>query len=222
MIRLAHPQLERVFEFEENHISTLIVESPALFRRFALDLLNQKDGLDGEFVLSQDYKPISFLKCSEIISDIISFDLNRKTLITKLCNQLDRLALDETRFADTQNLLSDIERYLIDLSCEIPGDFYFDKLNIGAIIKASGLQLANDTGDLLEQILNYIELVRELEGDKIFIFINMRSYFSHDEMQSFVDYILRKKLQLFLLDNREYPMLHNENRLVVDEDLCEI
>lgn len=66
-----------------------------------------------------------------------------------------------------------------------------------------------------------MELVRELDRDRLFIMINMRTYFSDEEMESFIQTVVLHDFKLLLLESTSRPILKNVKRFTVDEDLCE-
>lgn len=74
---------------------------------------------------------------------------------------------------------------------------------------------------LAEKIIDYIELVREFLGDKLFIFINMRTWFSDESVNEFLATAVAHEYKVLLIDGFSAPLLENENRLTVDDDLCE-
>ena len=80
---------------------------------------------------------------------------------------------------------------------------------------------AQDYDDPLEKILDYMELVREFDREKLFIFVNLRSFFPDDRVALFLESALGHGFQLLLIDGREYDKLELERRVTVDRDLCE-
>lgn len=62
----------------------------------------------------------------------------------------------------------------------------------------------------------------QLEREKLFVFVNARSYFAQEELAAFVTAARARKHRLLLLDGRPYPLLPGERRVLLDEDLCEL
>lgn len=48
---------------------------------------------------------------------------------------------------------------------------------IAGLLKAAGITLREDYTDPMEQLLDYMELVRCYEREKLFVFVNLRSFF---------------------------------------------
>ena len=92
------------------------------------------------------------------------------------------------------------------------------------IIKSAGIEICNDyegeTGDA-ERIIDYMELVREFERDKLFITVNMRSFFSDEVADSFMKTVVSHGFKIFMIEASEHTILENERRIKIDKDLCE-
>ena len=58
--------------------------------------------------------------------------------------------------------------------------------------------------------------------DEIAIFVNLRSYFPDDSISRFLQTALDHQYRLLLVDAWEHPKLPEEQRLIIDKDLCEI
>ncbi len=222
MKRIVHPDISRDFVFEENLVHAWVVEKPAFFRALVSDLYAQMNGEEGKFVLSEAYKPVDIAKHMDLITQFIPFELNRKNLLAKICAAAEREAVNEHNYTRTQELLAEIERYANDLLFAYPYDFVYDKLTVGNLFKSIGIAVEDHYDREIERILDYMQLVRDFDRDRIFVFVNLRSYFSTADLEAFFRDALARKFHLWLIDNREYPRFPGEQRFLIDEDLCEI
>ncbi len=222
MRRLVHPEISQQIEFEENRINTVVIENRDFFRRILTDLAKQINGEDGEFILSSDYAPIEISTHVELITQVIPFEINRKSLLTKIYAFAEHEAVNESNFTATQELLSHIERHIHALLFSCSYDFEIEKLNIGTIVKSIGIVLSENYDNELEKLLDYMQLVREFDREKIFIYVNLRSYFSDIDMEIFAKEAVSRKFQILLIENMENKRLSFEKRLIIDKDLCEI
>ena len=66
-----------------------------------------------------------------------------------------------------------------------------------------------------------MELDRELDRDRLIIMINMRTYFSDEEMNTFIESACLHDFKVLLLESSSFARLKNAKRFTVDEDLCE-
>lgn len=218
---LAHPEMETVFDFEKDCVQTLVIENPDFFRSLLKDIAGQLEGFSGDAVLSSDYSPIPFSQHAELIDSILSFQLGRKTLLNKAISRLESVALSETFYARTVELLSNLECLFADLAFDLPCDVVCAKMNIGSILKAAGVEFCDDYENDLERLLDYMEIVRELDREKLFIFVNLRSYYPDEEICAFLDTAMRHEYRVLLVDSSDHSLLPNEIRTTVDADLCE-
>ena len=220
-MKYVYPELEAAIDTDNGCYNTLVIENQRLLVRLIGDICRQITGLEGEGVLSADQiLPMSKYAC--LLDTFVPFDLNKKTLITKLVNALDRAAQEEERFEDTAGLLRDTENWLNRLSLQFSSDIVFTNVSASAIIKACSPEIRSDKDSLAEQILDFMELIREFDRDRLFITLNLRSFISDEEMELFVNTALAHGFNLLGIECCEHARLSRERRTIVDADLCEI
>lgn len=220
-MKLAHPMLDTVFSTEEDRVPTLVIENQVFFRSFLQDISDQIAGFDGKAVLSLNDRVLPFQGNAELVDSFLGFTLNRKPLVNKILSVLERDAVEGARYMDTMAILSSVENLLSELSQFFPCGLSCTKLSIGAIWRAIGIEIAQDYDDPLEMILDYMDLVREFDRDKLFIFVNIRSYFPDEKVELFLETALGHGFQMLLIDSRDYDRLEAEKRVIIDKDLCE-
>lgn len=98
------PNIEFVFDFEENNIYNLIIESQSFFRELIEDINGQLDGEEGKCVISQNGEPMEMSKYAELIDDFAPFEINRKSLLAKLNSYIEKKAVNEELYVSTQEL----------------------------------------------------------------------------------------------------------------------
>lgn len=94
-------------------------------------------------------------------------------------------------------------------------------MNIGSILKAAGLEFCDDYDSDLERFLDYMEITRELDRDKLFLFVNLRSFYPDAEIGAFIDSALGHEYHVLMVDSSARSLLPDECRTTVDADLCE-
>lgn len=218
---LAHPQMETVFDFDEHCVQTLIIEEPMFFRCFLKDIAGQIEGLSGKLALSSDFSPIPFSQNAELIDSILSFQMGRKTLLNKVISRMESTALSEAYYVRTAELMGSLECLFADIAFDLPCDVVCAKMNIGSILKAAGVEFCDDYDNDLERLLDYMEIVRELDREKLFVFVNLRSYYPDEEIRAFISTALSHEYRVLMVESSAHSLLSNENRTTVDADLCE-
>lgn len=220
-MKLATPFFNTVLTFNEGTILTLVIESQPCLYVLLDDLTKQLAGNEGSCILSENEAPIPFSKHAELIDTFVPFSLNRKTLLTKITGHMEQAGTDETHYLKTQELLANIERYFNELSFDLPCEIGYDKLNLPALIRAAGISVIDDTPDPLEKLLLYMELVRTLDKDRLFIFLNFRCYFDDEQAEKIMQSVIDHKYCILMLETSDRPRLSLERRLTIDKDRCE-
>ena len=182
--------------------------------------MTQVQGEEGISVLSEDNKVLPMAKHIELITRFVPFDMNQKNLITKMTTRMQNIAIDESHYLETKEMLGKWEQYLMKLSLDMVGTFGFSKISIETLIKAAGICVDDDYDNLGEQLLDYFELVQEYDGKKLFILVNLRSYLSDAEMNLFLQNIIERDIQILILESSEHPILEWECRHIADADFC--
>ena len=220
-MRFVYPDIEHVFETGGEAVPTLVLENAALLQALLTDVTGQIAGDAGRAVLSQGDKILGFDKHAELLDRFVPFEINRRSLLTKAASILEKTAVAGEHYLRTVSLLGEMQRFLQDLAFEsLPGEACFSKLEIGALIKAAGLEFLAEHTSLCEQLLDYFELVTALERPKLFITLNLRALLNDTEAELFLDSVLLHKYNVCMIEVMDLPRLSRESRLVVDRDLC--
>lgn len=217
-----YPDIERPFECAKGYINTLVVENGPFLHRLMEDIGSQIAGFDGRALVSRDAKLLNFTKSVVLLDNFILFDINQKPLLNRVVSALEKTAMQAEFYERSAEILSLLENYLYELSFGYPCDVVFPKLSVPALLKAAGVQLETDQSSLCAKVLDYMELMEEFDGQKLFITLNLRAFVSEEEIERFMETVLDRGYSLLMIENRDYRRLSFEKRLVVDEDLCEI
>lgn len=78
------------------------------------------------------------------------------------------------------------------------------------------------TTTLPEKLLDYFEMVREFERNKLFFTVNLRSFLSDKEAEAFFRSVVMHEFSVIMFENKDYPKSKWEKRLILDADLCTI
>lgn len=210
-----------VIDFEEGFINSIILENSGLFNRLITNFVNQINGEEGLIVLSDDNREMKIANSTELISTFIPFEINSKKLLTKIASIIEKEAVNEQYYARTEELLTNIELYIDELAAVLPCELIYETITPASLVRMAGLKICNDSMSELENIFDYMNLVRELDRDKLFVFVNMRSYYEDVEMQNFIDTVVAHKFRVLLVESHCKSLLRCEKRLVIDNDLCE-
>lgn len=220
-MKMVHPKITNRIEVSEQRINTLVIESPGFLYDLVNDIKKQIDNLDGNTILSFHNEPISFHKYADLITDPLSFEINNRKIMTKILSALEKCGLEDVYYEQTRKLMAQIEAYINELALNFEANIVCDDISLQRILKAAEIYVADEYERLIDRIYAYMELVREFEGDKLFIFVNLSSFVEFEQLQEFAVTVIGHAYRVLLIDSQDFKRLENENRLIIDQDLCE-
>ena len=207
---------------KEGDAIEFIIENQKLFRETVEDFKHQLEGEDGSLILSINDKPVTLRKHVELFDDICPFDINSKALLNRIYSNMESTAISEQFYVKGQELLAQIEQYLDGLGEEQGVFLDYTKLSFDSIVRAIGTRISVDYETPLEAIIDYMELINRYDGEKLYCFINFRSYFNDDEMLAFIQTLSMKGLRTLFLESLERKYIMETKRVIIDADLCVI
>ena len=202
-------------DINKDKTNILVIDDHKLFGSFCYDL-NRKDT---EKVVFIDNGKLVNIKDIIIFNDILSFNFNDKTIITKLYNKLSKSIISNVEidnelkkyFMKISNILYDeIEYYNVDIDLN-------EEIDLVKYFKLAGIEFDNKHNNLIEKFIDILEIYSELY-DQIMIFINVLTYFSNEEIRGILKYITYKKISVLFLENSYNRSVYFENKYVIDDD----
>lgn len=218
---LCHPQMETIMDFSGTKAQTLVIEAPNFLRTFLQDLYDQINSMEGELVLSEQDKQLAIGNWVEVMDNFLNFDMNKKPLLNKITGQMERIAGSDAFFLKTSDILQRLEAYTSELAFSFDCDIVCGHCTVSGLLKGMGVTVRDEYEDPLERLIDYMELVREFERDKLFVYVNLRSFFSDAEIEGFLRTALDHGYRILLIDAQSHEKLSLESRITVDNDLCE-
>lgn len=220
---IAYPEVGLFCELDESLVLELVVENQHIFSSLISDIHAQMNGGDGKFVLAKDNKPLELRKSAELITQIIPFEINQRELITKLYGELKNISVNENHYERTQQLMTDISAYLYAVTEELENDITVGQpQDISGLLKAFDVRFAESGMSLPEQILEYMIAVNDFKSERIFFFVNLRSYLTDAQAQLLYKNILLKKMTAVCIENTAHPRLSTSSTIIIDQDMCVI
>lgn len=221
-MKLLFSQFSAPISLEDGCLCSIIIENQQAFRAIIKDIHRQLNGEPGSCVLSAKGKPLDMPKHAEMFTEIVPFPCNRKTLITRAIATIEQRSMETEYFERSRSVFASIEKLLTELCEDYPLSFDGDKLSISGLLKQLNLSIEESPESDLDAILSYMDMVAEFERDKLFIFVNLRNYFNDKELANFFYTTRLRKHRILLIEGSEHPLLPEEQRVIIDADLCEI
>ena len=75
-------------EFIENQVATLVIENQKVFSEFVQNLNQQINGDEGDLILSDEDKELSFSKQAVLVTNPFTLNCNEKRIVNKLYKEL--------------------------------------------------------------------------------------------------------------------------------------
>ncbi|HIT21669.1 MAG TPA: type II-A CRISPR-associated protein Csn2 [Candidatus Scybalousia intestinigallinarum] len=157
----------------------------------------------------------------EVIIDYFNFDFSNKKYQAKLIDMLNHVidSEDISRFNNEfKKIRKLVEKNLgkLDLPIVIQKDFELD-----SFIKVLKLSI-RENKSLLDNLLLIIDIEKTFHLNYFYVFVNLKSYLSHTEINELYKYALYNQVSILMLDNDTYgTCLDNEHKIIIDENLNE-
>lgn len=210
------------FEIIGEKVNILAIEKPSELYSFVNELHHQINGENGKIVVSQDNKPIKLSAKVELLTHLIPFEINSKKMLTKLYSYFSRKLQEAENFEEGIKLQEAVSSFMSKLTqCEMI-ETEFDSVDVVALFKAVDFRLNNESNSLEDQLIEYMTCVRELDGEKIFVFVNLLSYIDADKRHLLYKTITDHDFCVILLEHSAVEPSNSINQMIIDEDLCVI
>lgn len=223
-MKLVHRFLPHPIIIEENKVNVIVIENQDMLSEIISEVIDEISCKSGNFVLSDDDGRIDFSKTAEIITDVFSLDINDKKFLSKLFTELKAESSNERFYIKTMELNSAISSYLTALT-DLEGFnvIHEEEGDLSNIFKAFDLRFADEAVSLSEKIIEYIGVCSEFAGKNIFIFVNLKSFVSEEDLEKIYEFSFYKKINLILFESHadDSPNEYDFVR-IIDRDLCEV
>ncbi len=219
-MRLVNIKYNMNIEFDENEILEIVIEQPRAFSEIVYMLINQCNGADGDFVLSEDEHIIKLNKYADIIMDFFAVSPNNKKIITKLYSGLEETADNyiEEKAKINSKIVSVLDAITTSEGCaEISYNLDF---NWSDLFKLYNVAFSDEYLDLINRISSYIKILSQFTDIKMLFLVNARSYLTKDELIALYDTARYCKVNITLIEGHECIERNGEKRYIIDKDLC--
>jgi CRISPR type II-A-associated protein Csn2 len=186
MISIYIDGLDTDLVLEEPFNVALLIESKEYIRNFLKRLALEKN--EGTLELFR-HEQNDFINHDEIefVQDVLFLDYNDKKIINLLNRQLKKLYLSPLIHLSDEikkKLEETFEKIQMDYTLNIYSDI---ELKAEDMLKMLNISIQQDEEKrLLNDILQYISIIRELKGSNTFIFHHLSNWLEDDELQSFL------------------------------------
>ena len=213
------------FELPQDKVTVISFENRKVFRRMITEIDIQCEGGDGPWILNDNNKAFNLDKYGHMILNPLYVDVNSKSLLTKLQNQLAKEALLMTE--EVADIVNRLHAFYYSLEFGYPLSIQH-KLEIGTaeLIKLGSFNFEfNRKGDIID-LMSYIEVVDTLLSPMLYIMVNLDLVLNDDELTVFYKNMLSRQLRLVCLTtgifSKEKLDKNIVNGYILDNDFCVI
>lgn len=222
-MRLGHYTFNEPMKISNDYINYIIVENPTYLTQCIQELIVQIEGEEGRFILSKNWEEISIRNNVKLVINPFNINPNERKSVNKLHSQLTSIALDEKYYQKTMSITTEIQTLVQELvtnsdalaSC-------MNDFNISDIFKAMGVKFDISSESLLESICDSMTIFRDYGGISLFMFVNLRSFLSDEDVSNLREFIAYNKIPIVLIEDGIFDFEPGECVKIIDSDLCEI
>ncbi len=222
-MRLSIKYIDNIITFNNNSINCLEIENKSYFYKIVNDINNISVGNVIEDVIFTDdeYKELNLSNKINIIFDYFNFDFNSKKIISIINKKVnENISINDKD--DLSKIYNKIRKiYLpilndMDLNIDINNDFDLDLM-----IKLLNITIKSKD-NLLDNLFLLIDIEKELNINKIIVFINLKQYLNKNELIELYKYLLYNNVVVLLIDSQSYGICNEyEKKIIIDEELEE-
>lgn len=214
------PDYQISFPLRTDQLNTFVVENEEFLAQVVEGLQAQLLGEERGIFLYDGEKSLSLAKNLRLVLNPFLMSPNDRQTLKALYQQLTEAANGnpEKKAEINQSCIS----YLDELLLHVPDVNISYQLDLEAesFFKLYGVQFASDYESLEERILENIRIVSSYCHIPIFAFVNLKSFFSPKTLEEVRQMASRYQVILLLLEPRERSEIQEENRIIIDRDLC--
>lgn len=223
-MKITNEQFMCQLELKENMANVLVIEKPDQFARIINELREQILGNNFGWILSENGKELPFGSNIELIIDPFSTELNQKRILTKLYSVMEKNVIESELINRWRTLYSEMYNMAISVMDEMP--YSLECSEDGSIVdlfKELDVKFDSNPENLLEKLIDYICVINNVYGKQIFIFVNIKSYLTNEELNLLYKKMFYEKIFVLLIENKDSDdIIECESVIVIDKDMCVI
>lgn len=219
-MRLVYSAYDINIEIKENVINVLSIENPRAYSAILNDIWNQTKGLDGGFILSEGEKIYDMAKMMVCIFNPFDVDCNDKKILTKLYQELKEYALTnliEENANINSAMVQHVDRIINGVPYALDYSVDFDVTNL---LKMYGVSIQTSGETLLENIVEYLKVMKQICRISCFVFVGLKYYLSETELKQLYETVFYEKISIIIVEPIHTKTLESEHCLIIDNDLC--
>lgn len=218
-MRLIYKELDTILEWDHHLVPIIVIENLQYKNKFIEDLYSQSNTNEDDPFFISDEKKQNIKMNFEVIINPFDLEVNKRNIINKVTRIFENLIKED--YVELIALSDKVNNYLYEKSHYLPINVeLIGDLNVKRLMQLFELSIADDSSNLLEKIMNYLEVSCQLGLNNVFIFVNLKQYLDQKDMYELYNFSKYKEIKLILIENNIDKLLESEKKFIIDKDLC--
>lgn len=226
-MKIAFSGFENPVELKEKGITVLRIRNEALFARVCESLVSLEGGNASEpySIWDECGNELAPMNVLMVIPDPFNLPWRHKNLQGALYSRFENeLLLDEELRGEIQQLGLALESFIQRIGFQFNANYEFGvEWNMSSYLKAFsyGVQIS-DSATLLDNLIGFIDLGADMGIDKVFVFINLGTFLTKNEIAELQERLFFHGFQALLLEQQKGSSFEvQEKEYVVDRHFVE-
>lgn len=212
--------LDLELQCPEGKVLVLSVENPQQFTNMVFEFQRGGEGSETNWMLVDGDSELKVSKVVDLIWNPLFLNLNEKKLVTALYKELGEY-VNESLFSEYSEVCSEQIAFLDRLALMVPYPLTFDlDVDVSGLFKYYSLRFEDDAESQMERLMNYLRLAHTVKKTKFFVFLNLKQFFSREDLHEFYKFVEYEKVHVLILEGYQSKPLPGEKNWLVDQDLC--
>lgn len=219
-MRLVNAEYGITLELDEDSPYIFVIEEPRMRLKIIEQLYSQCLGEMRDFILSYNDQIIKLQKTADILLSPFAIDCNNRKVLAELYQKIQECG-NEVFYSEKEKIngeiLSLFDKIMLNVSYNVNTKLNLDWVEL---CKLYNVRLEETGETLIERLINYICVMSQLCGYKVFILLNFMMYLSREELKSLYEFALYQKVYLLLIEYFMPTLVANEKGCIMDKDGC--
>lgn len=223
-MNLVYTFLDNKIEIKKDLINSIEILNKNYFYRLTNLLLKYCSNFESEEINFNDgMDELKLNNSIRFITNYYDFDFNNKKYINELIKIITNNS-NEKILIKINNNYNKIYKLLENLMGDIDLNFEIkinDEFSIKEILKNFNLSIPSKE-KLLDNLILLVDIEKELNINKLLVFINLKEYLNYNDLLEFEKYCIYNNIGVILFDSNVYDKTCYESKFIIDNDLNEV